>query len=375
MEHPTLLIVDDNPTNLRVLLDYLRESGFKMLVARNGEGALRQARYAHPDIILLDVMMPGIDGYETCRQMKADDGLKDIPVIFMTALSETVNKLQGFEAGGVDYITKPLQHEEVLARVNTHLTIRKLQQQLEQQNALLQEKNRELEDLNASKDTFFSIISHDLRGPFNVLLSMTQLLEEHLDAYSQEKIRQSVRHIRTSAERLHALLENLLTWSRLQRGSMNYTPQTIDLSEIVNRNVTLFLANAEQKGVLLTNTSPEASMVYADANMVDTVIRNLISNALKFTWKGGSVTVSSRRGEESLFLSVTDSGIGMNEASLDRLFRLDTSYHKDGTAGEKGTGLGLNLCKELIEKNGGVIEVDSEIGKGSTFTITLPLSG
>ncbi len=372
MKQATILIVDDNPTNLRVLLDYLCDSGFKMLVARNGEGALRQAKYANPDIILLDVMMPGIDGYETCRQLKADETLQDIPVIFMTALSETENKLQGFEAGGVDYIIKPLQQEEVLARLNAHLTIRRLQQQLQEQNALLQEKNSQLQELNASKDKFFSIISHDLRSPFQVLLSLTQLLGDHLEMYSQEKIRTSVGHMRTSAEKLYALLENLLTWSRIQRGMMDYQPQHINVSSIIAQNVNLFIVNAEQKQITLSNSVQEELIVYADDNMVDAIIRNLISNALKFTHAGGNIIVSATHNEKDVQTAVADTGTGMNAETIAKLFRLDVKYQGVGTAGEKGTGLGLNLCKDLVEKNGGAIWVESEIEKGSTFTFTLP---
>jgi signal transduction histidine kinase len=371
-EQSTILVVDDNPTNLKVLLDSLKELGFKTLVARSGEAAIRQVEYAKPDVILLDVMMPGIDGFETCRRLKTDAATKDIPVIFMTALTETVDKLKGFEVGGVDYITKPLQHEEVLARVNAHLTIRKLQQQLQMQNMLLQKKNAQLEELNASKDKFFSIIAHDLRSPLSGLLAVSYLLADEFDKCSKDESREMINLLQNDVKNLYKLLENLLTWSRLQRGMMEFQPQSIDLNELISRNIFLFAPNAEQKNIILNSLVQEKLMAYADVNMVDTIIRNVLSNALKFTDSGGKIDVSATQGDQFVEISVSDTGVGIHEENLSKLFRIDVRYQKKGTAGEQGTGLGLNLCKELIRKNGGRIWVESEVGKGTMFTFTLP---
>lgn len=365
MNNATILIVDDNPTNLQVLLSSLQETGFETLIAQSGEGALRQVKYAQPEIILLDVMMPGIDGFETCRRLKENKTTREIPVIFMTALSDTVDKIKGFEVGGVDYITKPFQHEEVLARVNAHLTIRKLQQQL-------QKKNEQLRELNASKDKFFSIIAHDLKTPFSALLGFTRAVADSSVNFSPDEMNEIFIDLRKSAENLYALLENLLSWSRIQKGVMEHQPDHIDLHELVMQNVTLFTPNTMQKQITLLNSLKKETFAYADHNMVDTVIRNLLSNALKFTDTNGKVEVSATQDDQFVEVSVTDTGVGIREEDIPKLFRIDVKYKNIGTAGEEGTGLGLNLCKDLVEKNGGKIWVESEVGKGTTFRFTLP---
>lgn len=374
VQNGTILIVDDNPTNLGVLFNTLNQAGFKVLVAEDGERALAQIHRAQPDIILLDVLMPGIDGFETCRRLKSSETVADIPVIFMTALSNTVDKIKGFEAGGVDYITKPLQHEEVLARVKTHLMIRQLHQQLEERNELLKEKNQQLEDLNASKDTFFSIISHDLRSPFTGFLGLTQFIVENIDDWGKDKIKSTTQKLHEAAENLYALLGNLLTWSRIQRGMVEHHPVHFDIADIISRNMILFRSNAKQKDITLESAVASGARVYADLQMVDTIIRNLLSNALKFTQQKGTVTISATLQDTLLYVSIADSGIGIPDNAIDRLFRIDAKYKRAGTAGEQGTGLGLILCKELIEKNGGSIWVESVAQQGTTFTFSLPQS-
>ena len=371
---PTILVVDDNPTNLQVLLESLKRTGLKILVARTGESAIQQAEYGKPDLILLDVMMPGIDGFETCRRFKTLEAFKDIPIIFMTALTDTTDKLKGFQAGGVDYVTKPLQHEEVLARVVTHLTIRRLQQELRQQHALLQEQHAQLQALNASKDKFFSIISHDLRSPLSAVLVGLRLLTDTESRLTDNEKNELIRDSHRTVEQLYNLLDNLLVWSRLQRGLMEYAPQPLDLRPLFERNATLFAANAEQKQIAIRQTVAEPVIAFADSHMIDAIIRNLISNALKFTEARGAITLSARQNDQSVEMAVADTGIGMDAETVAKLFRLDVRYNQLGTAGEKGTGLGLNVCKEFAEKNGGSIAVESVVGAGTTFRVTLPKS-
>lgn len=382
-----ILVVDDRPENLGVLFDYLDQKGFTVLLVQNGANALKQAEQNQPDIILLDVMMPDVNGFEVCRRLKANDRTKEIPVIFITALSETVDKIRGFEVGGVDYITKPFQHEEVVARVKTHITICKLQRELMEKSAVLQqyvellaqknteldEKNLQLQELNVNKDRFFSIISHDLRSPFVGLLGLTQLLTDDLDNFSREQLHAMLGKLRKSTEHLYALLENLLTWSRLQRGLIECHPQRVNLHEIVSRNLKLLTPNADQKNIRLEHAVPEKTVVKADIKMIDTIVRNLVSNAVKFTPSGGRVTVSAASHNEGLVrLTVCDSGIGIDPEYLPKLFRIDTKYTRLGTADERGTGLGLILCKDFVERNGGTIWVESERNQGAAYHITLP---
>ncbi|MCP4396325.1 MAG: hybrid sensor histidine kinase/response regulator [bacterium] len=372
MSNATILLVDDNVTNLQILLGCLQESAFETLIAQSGESALRQVKYARPDLILLDVMMPGIDGFDTCRRLKEESSTRDIPVIFMSAMTDVVDKVAGFEAGGVDYITKPFQHEDVLARVKTHLTIRSLQQQLQEQNLLLEEKNQQLKEVNAGKDKFFSIIAHDLKSPFAALLGLTRAITEDGIEFSQEEIREVMRHLQSSTENLYTLLENLLSWARLQSGKLEFRPWHVKLVKPVSQNLALFYLNAQQKKIELKSTVAEKLSVYADKNMIDTVFRNLVSNALKFTHSGGRIAISAEQKGDFVEVAVADSGTGIPEEDLPKLFRIDVKYKNSGTAGEEGTGLGLILCKDLVEKHGGVIRVESEVGKGTVFKFTLP---
>lgn len=367
-----ILVVDNDPDNLGVLFDYLDSVGFKVLLVQNSENALIQAESKKPDIILLDILMPGLDGFETCRRLKENDKTRDIPVIFMTALSDTTDKVKGFKMGAVDYITKPFQQEEVLARVNTHLTIRKLQQQLEAKNALLEEQVEQLSELNASKDKFISMISHDLQSPFSSLRGLIQFTAENLEGYNKSELGNIMDLLGNSTDNLYALIENLLTWSRIQRGVLEHCPQPIDIRDIVTQNINLFTQNAEDKQITFRNLIEERTAVYADFNMVNAVIRNLISNALKFTKSGGRVEFSAKQNGEYVEVSVTDTGIGISKEHLSKLFRIDARYKRLGTDREKGTGLGLILCKEFIEKHGGTIWIESEVDQGSTVKFTLP---
>jgi signal transduction histidine kinase len=251
--------------------------------------------------------------------------------------------------------------------------LKKAQTELMSTHNALKEKNEQLQELNASKDKFFSIISHDLRGAFGALLGFAQLISDNIDAYSKDRVKTLVSRLRTCAERLYALLENLLTWSRLQRGVVECVPKVIDLFPIAKENLELFTTRAEQKQITFKNSIQEGTTVYADPVMVNTVMRNLLSNGLKFTSAGGSIHVSSTDHDEHFIaVTVVDTGIGIPEDILPRLLRIDTQYTHTGTAGEQGTGLGLILCKELVEKNGGNLWVESELGKGTIFTFTLP---
>jgi signal transduction histidine kinase len=317
-------------------------------------------------------MMPGINGFETCRILKSNKNTADIPVIFMTALSDTADKIKGFNAGGVDYITKPLQHEEVLARINAHLTIRILQYHLKLQNLRLEDQNKSLEELNANKDKFFSIISHDMRNLFQALLWNTEFLLMKLNEIDKEEIKRFVESLHSSSKNLYALLENLLIWSRMKRGLVEYAPQNIDVRHVLTQHIALFSDSAAQKQITLVNSIQETSPIFADVNMVNVLMRNLISNAIKFTNPGGKVDISTKENHRFVEIAVSDSGIGIEEEKLFKLFRIDVTHRNTGTAGEQGTGLGLILCKEIVEKNHGTIRVKSQVNQGTAFFVEFP---
>ena len=395
----TILIVDDNPTNLAVIVGYLEKMGFEIITARNGKMGLRRAKFAHPDVILLDIMMPEMDGFEACRRLKEDEKTKDIPVIFMSALTDTEDKVKGFNLGAVDYVTKPLQQEEVLARVTTHLQIRDLTKNLQNANQELTDlseqllqTNHELKMVNANKDKFFSIIAHDLRNPFLPLLGMSELLPIIAETASREEIKETGHVIHNSAQNVYNLLENLLAWARMQMKRTVFEPERFNLNEVVDNNIILLTENANGKEITLTSTLNSDVFVYADKNMIDAIIRNLISNALKFTPADGHVEIevnpslspSEEEGTSPLTpnpslltpnsyieVHVKDSGIGINPEDIDKFFHIDVHHTTMGTNEEAGTGLGLIMCKEMVERNGGNIWLESEVGKGTIVKFTL----
>ncbi len=357
-ETATILVVDDNPTNLQLLLDYLDELDFKTLIAKSGEGALRQAALAKPDIILLDIMMPGMDGFDTCRRLKEDPETRDVPVIFMTALSDTEDKVKGFDLGAVDYITKPFSQKEVLARLTTQLTI--------------QRQKRELAELNAMKDRFLSIIALDLKHVFDTMIGPSRRLAESFDIFSKKEIEFIAKRLHRSAQDTIHMLDQVITWADIQRGKYAFRPDAVDLFEIVSEVVVAFREDALRKKIELTNTVEPGAMVYADPDMIRVIFENLLSNAVRFTRSGGAVTISNTTENDIERVTISDTGVGMSEKNLSGLFRIDRAYKKPGITGKEGAHLGLVICKEFVEKNGGRIEAESELDKGSTFQFTLP---
>ncbi|MBF0227003.1 MAG: hybrid sensor histidine kinase/response regulator [Desulfobacterales bacterium] len=357
MKPTSILCVDDNPDNLRVLLEHLNDAGLKLIIAEDGETAIRRANYAIPDIILLDIMMPVMDGFQTCARLKENPLTKHIPIIFMSALSETVNKLKGFEVGAVDYITKPFQREEVLARINAHLTIVRQRQ--------------ELFELNATKDRFFSIVAHDMRNIFNRIMGFAQLSKVWADKGSDDKQKHYSKSLMNAVTEAHQLMENLQQWATSQRGMISFELKFFMLESAVKKAIDYYFEPAKQKEVQIINNINSDMNVYADQNMIETILRNLISNAVKFSPKGGKVVVSSKELDNEIEVLVSDNGIGIKDDVLSRLFAIDRKYKEKGTANEPGTGLGLVLCRELMEKHNGRIFAESKLNIGTTIGFAL----
>ena len=230
----------------------------------------------------------------------------------------------------------------------------------------------ELEQLSANKDKFFSIVMHDLKSPFNGLLGFCDVLNEDFDFLTKEEIRLYINHIRSGTKNVYSLIENLLAWSRLQTGKVEFEPEPLDIAEEVDNIFSLLSGNAFRKNINFEHQIPAKTLVFCDHNMLHSILQNLISNALKFTNIGGQIVVSSQTMPGFVVISIADSGVGMSKEIIGKLFRIDKQYSTPGTNNEQGTGLGLVLCKELIEKNGGQISVESKIGVGSRFIFTLP---
>jgi len=246
-------------------------------------------------------------------------------------------------------------------------------QALSKEKEIVEKRKHELEKLNANKDKFFSIIAHDLKNPFNTIIGLSELLLYNLDQYPREKIGEFITQIYNYSTHTYTLLDNLLQWARSQTHQMEVQPDFIDLEALISDNVNLLTNKAEEKKIdLQTDLADQASQAYADENMISTVIRNLVSNAIKFTSDHGLVKIHTYSRPGEVILSVSDNGVGIPQEHLPKLFDLKTSYSTHGTHSEKGTGLGLLLCKEFIQMNRGRIWVESEPGKGSTFSFSLP---
>lgn len=391
---PKVLIVDDIPKNIQVVGNILQDGDYDIYFASNGQMALNQAVNNDFDLILLDIMMPEMDGFEVCEHLKSDERTKEIPIIFLTAKTDTESAVKGFKLGGVDYITKPFNGTELLARIQTHLNLKFSQEKLSRINKELAEKNKQIEEqkaeleaanqklsqseanlreLNATKDKFFSIVAHDLKNPFNTLIGFSDVLVKNFDMLKKEQVKNINHSLYNASKRGYSLLENLLDWSRAQTGRIEWKPEKISIEDLIDENIDLLGTSAGKKNIELIKNINTKKDAYADPNMVKTVIRNLISNAIKFTDNGGEVTISLKESNGMAEVEVKDTGVGIEDEDMKKLFRIDVNHSTIGTAKEKGTGLGLILCKEFVEKNGGKIWVKSRLGEGSRFGFSLPL--
>ncbi len=355
-----ILIVDDVPQNITIAQAILKKDGYYIKTAGDGETALRIVSEENIDLVLLDIMMPEMDGFTVAEKLQNSSTTRDIPIIFLTARNDTESITRAFRTGAVDYITKPFRGEELRMRVKTHLRLRHTQ--------------RALQEANASKDRFFSIIAHDLRSPFTALVGMSQYLAKGIDTLDAKTAKEFLEGMHRSSKNAFNLLENLLEWSRMQTGRLPMSPKKVNLYEILEDNLSLLWVNVENKDITVENKLGREETAWADENAVNTVFRNLLSNAVKFTPKEGVISIYSRRTEEGVVVTVEDSGVGMDQETLNSLFRIGVrSNSTRGTEKEKGTGLGLILCRDFVERNGGTLSVESEPGRGSKFSFTLPV--
>ena len=245
-------------------------------------------------------------------------------------------------------------------------------QQIEEQKSEILQKNAALNELNAAKDKFFSIIAHDLRNPFNAIIGLTDVLLISLDDLDAAKLQKTLENIKSSSQQARELLENLLLWARSQTGSISYRPEQLNLKAQAEESIELVAVQAARKNIRIFADFDCGGLIVGDINMVNTILRNLLTNALKFTPRNGQVSVGIYLNNGFYVLSIKDTGIGIPADRLKNIFSIDTAHKTKGTDQEPGTGLGLILCKEFIEKHGGRIEVQSEVGKGSEFRVIIP---
>lgn len=363
---PNLLIVDDTPANLHLLTDMLVKRGYRVRPVTSGRAALQAARSEPPDLILLDICMPAMSGFEVCERLKADAALNGIPVIFLSALNEPLDKVKAFGSGGVDYITKPFQCEEVEARVHTHLGLRRLQVQLEDQNRRLQESYEQLRVLEALRDNLTHMIVHDMRSPLTVIMGTLDMIKTNLTGL--DKNGDLLELARQSARALNDMATQMLDVSRLEAGQMPISKTVCDVAKLAREVIEPLRLQAENRRLQVVAAEP--LVVTCDGDVIRRVIGNLVTNALKCTPSGGEVSVACTRAGAGARVAVTDTGCGIAPEDQARLFKKFCQL--EGQTRKLGVGLGLAFCKLAVEAHGGTIGVDSEVNKGSTFWFVLP---
>lgn len=361
-----ILIVDDVVSNVLLLKILLTNEKFQVCTASNGKQCIEVAQNEHPDLILLDVMMPDLNGFDTAVILKKDPTTQEIPIIFLTALNNPNDLVKGFQVGANDFLTKPFNKEELVMRVMHQI-------QLVAAKRIIVRQNEKLKRTISNRDKMYSVIAHDLRSP---MASIRMVLNLAVNVVSPEMVGDEIFGLLDKANReseeTHDLLDNLLKWTKSQTGRLNVVYQDLDLDDIVPGVVDIFKMIAEMKKIDLKYLPAEEKLIVrADNDMIKTIIRNFLSNAVKFTPEGKGIEVFYTREGDFARVSVRDHGVGVAPERVETIFHKgETTY---GTGGEEGSGLGLQLCQDFARKNGGEAKVESTLGEGSTFSFTIPL--
>lgn len=373
-----VLVVDDIPRNLQIVGTMLRNAGYAIMPATSGAKALEGVRVQLPDLILLDLMMPEMDGLEVCRRLKADPLTQAIPVIFLTASNEMEHLVQGFEVGAVDYVTKPFNPPELLARVRTHL-------ELKHARDTIFRYGQELRRLNDEKNEFMGIAAHDLRNPLGAIQGYSEMILEEIEPLqppapeawtrATKETVDCARRIQDTSERMAEMVQNLLDSNRIERGEMKLNLAPIDLATTLAAVLEAQRprAVAKQQTLHWQNEAGPVSMV-ADATVLTQVIENLISNAVKYSPAGKNIYVRLRRSSEGTRCEVQDEGPGLSAEDQKKLFGKFARLSAKPTAGEHSTGLGLSIVKKMVEAMNGKVWCESELGNGATFMVAFPMA-
>lgn len=362
---PSILVVDDTPANLQMLADMLKRRCYRARPVPSGKLALQAAKADPPDLVLLDINMPVMDGYQVCGELKKDPALATIPVIFISAYGETMDKMRAFRAGGVDYITKPFQVEEVEARVAVHLQLRRQQRELETMLA----RQRELEGM---RDSMVHMIVHDLRAPLTAVFNYLDLVREQEAGFISVESVQNLDLAMKASRWMVQMVNVLLDASKIESGQMHLRLLECDVGDLIGDAIDAIRSLADEKNIIFRPTHLRGVV---DRDTIARVVQNLVSNAVKLTPPGGDVKVTLRAQGQRLRIEVCDHGPGIAAQHHPKIFekfgQLDTNVRQNVPS----SGLGLYFCKLAVEAHGGRIGVDSELGKGSVFWFELPIAG
>ena len=361
-----ILIVDDVVSNVLLLKILLTNEKFQVCTANNGTTCIEMAHKEKPDLILLDVMMPDISGFDTAVVLKKEEDTKDIPIIFLTALNTPQDLVHGFQVGASDFLTKPFNKEELVMRVMQQISLVAAKRIIEKQNA-------ELRATLNNRDKMYSVIAHDLRSPMASIRMVLNLVAASVSPETLgPELFELIDKANKESEEVHDLLDNLLKWTKSQTGRLTVVMQDLDLNDIIPGVVDIFEVIAQTKHIKLDLQHTDTPlMVRADNDMLKTVVRNFMSNAIKFSPENSSIEIIMGTEGDFAKVSVKDHGVGIAADRLASIFNKgETTY---GTGGEEGSGLGLQLCQDFARKNGGDCLVESVEGEGSTFSVLIPL--
>lgn len=354
-----VLIIDDVPEIVELVRLILEDQGIVCISSSNAADGMDIARNGSVDLILLDILMPGEDGFALCRKLKSDEATKEIPVIFITGKGDDESIVKGFELGAIDYIPKPFNRYELLSRVQTHLK--------------LVSRTRELNSIISVKDRVLSIIAHELRNQFSSLMNMYELFSADLEGMENPQLQRHLHSLSYGLSETHDLFDNLITWSRNQRGKFRMKYAKIHLYSVIQEIENGILNGLEYKELTLDNRVDPALFAVSDETLVRLIIRNFVTNAIKFSYRGGTITVSSMTEQGCACLTVQDEGMGIDPEVKNDLFHIDKNPTTAGTEKEKGTGIGLIICRDFAKKIGASIDVESEPGEGAAFTLHIPV--
>ena len=375
-----ILVVDDVQSNVLLFKALLGREGVGIVFALNGTEALEKVISEHPDLILLDVMMPDMDGFEVAGRLKVEPEQAEIPIIFLTALNDSASVVKGFQLGANDFISKPFRREELLIRVEHQLS-------LVDARRIILRQTEELRKTIAGRDKLYSVIAHDLRSPMASIKMLCNTIMMSIDQQTVPgDVFEMLEMTNKTAEEVFSLLDNLLKWTKSQLGKLSNVPQPIDMVGLVDGVIEVFKPIAQSKSISLElNSEIEFVNVIIDIEMIKSVVRNLISNAIKFSHKDTVVMVhvkvqditnENATGEgngKEVLVTVSDKGCGIKKEDQGKLLNEATHFTTFGTDSEEGSGLGLLLCKDFVSKNHGRLWFTSEEGVGSNFNFTIPI--
>jgi signal transduction histidine kinase len=372
--HSTILVADDDQPNVRLVESILKTNGYAVIRAYDGDEALRVVDERRPDLLLLDVMMPNLSGFEVCRRLRERHETRLLPIIMITALNALEDKVQGLDLGADDFLSKPINRTELLAKVRSILRVRALQEEIERQKKELEAANSELLVIQRFKESMTQMVVHDLKNPLAAIMGNIQLMQLQRAQMTAPRLGELLQRTQDSARQMARMIQNILEVAKLEENKMPLRRQPVDLARVVTEQCAELLSVSTRDGVRLESVVPESlPPVDADPELVGRILANLLSNAFKHTPNGGRIVVGARQEGEEIVTTVTDDGEGIPEDLQPHIFeKFVAGESEDRHRRTYDSGLGLTFCRLAVQAHGGRIWVKSRSGEGTTVHVALP---